>query len=149
MAWQQAGNIRGPQGEQGPLGPQGIQGPPGEAGSGVTILGSLSNTSELPGSGDTGDAYLIDGDLYVWNGSAWENVGNIKGPQGDQGPTGPQGEQGIQGVQGEQGIQGVQGVEGDRGSLWYTGTGAPGTISGSQPGDKYLDTASGDVYTLV
>ena len=31
---------------------------------------------------------------------------------------------------------------------WFNGTGAPGTIPGSQPGDYYLDTASGDVWTL-
>jgi|SRR5215469_799026 len=34
------------------------------------------------------------------------------------------------------------------GAQWWNGTGAPGTISGSRPGDYYLDTASGDVYTL-
>lgn len=32
-------------------------------------------------------------------------------------------------------------------AMW-TGAGAPGTITGAVPGDEYLDTASGDVYTL-
>ena len=32
-----------------------------------------------------GDSYLVNGSLYVWNGSAWENVGNIKGEKGDTG----------------------------------------------------------------
>ena len=50
------------------------------------------------------------------------------GPPGPQGPTGP------------------AGATGTRGSLWYTGTGAPGTITGVLTGDMYLDTASGDVY---
>jgi hypothetical protein len=34
------------------------------------------------------------------------------------------------------------------GAQWWNGSGAPGTISGSQTGDYYLDTASGDVYVL-
>ena len=40
------------------------------------------------------------------------------------------------------------GPRGERGTQWYQGTGAPGTIVGSLPGDKYLNTANGDVYTL-
>jgi hypothetical protein len=70
---------------------------------------------------------------------AWSNVGNIKGPAGAQGP---------QGNPGTPGTAGSAGAAGARGSLWYTGTGAPGTIAGSLPGDQYLDTASGNVYTL-
>jgi hypothetical protein len=70
---------------------------------------------------------------------AWNNVGNIKGPQGPQGP---------QGNAGTPGTAGTNGAAGARGSLWYTGSGAPGTIAGSQAGDQYLDTASGNVYTL-
>jgi hypothetical protein len=31
---------------------------------------------------------------------------------------------------------------------WFTGSGPPGTIPGSKPGDLYLDTATGDVYLL-
>lgn len=73
---------------------------------------------------------------------AWSNVGNIKGPQGPQGP------QGNAGTAGAPGAAGSNGAAGARGSLWYTGTGAPGTIAGSLPGDQYLDTASGNVYTL-
>lgn len=82
---------QGPQGERGPEGPQGPRGekgekgdtgPQGPAGSGVTILGSLDSENDLPASGEQGDAYLIGGDLYVWNGSGWENVGNIQGPPG-------------------------------------------------------------------
>jgi hypothetical protein len=86
------------------------------------------------------------------------------GPQGPAGPTGPQGPigntgatgatgpqgatgtTGATGAQGPQGIQGVAGATGTRGSLWDTGSGAPGTIPGVLPGDMYLDTASGDVY---
>lgn len=70
---------------------------------------------------------------------AWSNAGNIKGPKGDTGDQGPQG---------NPGTPGSPGSPGARGSLWYTGTGAPGTIAGAQAGDQYLDTASGNVYTF-
>jgi hypothetical protein len=70
---------------------------------------------------------------------AWSNVGNIKGPQGPQGP---------QGNPGTPGTPGTAGTAGARGSLWYTGTGAPGTIAGAQAGDQYLDTTSGNIYTF-
>jgi hypothetical protein len=48
----------------------------------------------LPSSGNTiNDAYIVtaSGDLYVWNGSAWTNVGPIVGPAGPTGPTGSAG----------------------------------------------------------
>jgi len=60
--------------------------------------------------------------------------GSGSGPPGPQGPAGPAGP------------AGATGATGTRGSLWYTGSGAPGTIAGVLTGDLYLDTASGDVY---
>ncbi len=38
------------------------------------------------------------------------------------------------------------GANGARGSLWYEGSGAPGTIAGAANNDLYLNTATGDVY---
>ena len=124
----------GPQGEAGPVGPAGPQGEKVDAGTGVSILGSQPDEASLPPTGNTeGDAYLVNGDLYVWNGTTWENVGGIQGPAGPQGiqgevgpvgPAGPQGEAGPQGIQGEvgpagpqgeQGIQGIQGIQGPAG----------------------------------
>ena len=65
----------GPAGATGAQGPAGPQGPAGADGTSFTILGSLNNESELPGSGNTlGDAYLISGNLFVWDGSAWNNA---------------------------------------------------------------------------
>lgn len=156
MAWTQHGSIRGPQGEQGvqgPQGEQGIQGPPGADGTGVTILGSYPSEGDLTAAhptGSPGDAYLVGGNLYVWGGSAWENVGNIQGPKGDQGIQGPEGPQGIQGIQGPEGPQGAAGTNGARGTLWYTGSGAPGTTvdPGQLAGDLYLDLTTGTVYKL-
>lgn len=107
--------LQGVQGEEGPIGPQG---PKGDPGSGVTILGTLDDPSELPVSGNTvGDAYLIDGDLWVWTEEeSWENVGPIQGPQGEQGPAGADGAQGPQGEKGDKGDQGDEGPQGPAGS---------------------------------
>lgn len=60
----------------------------GADGTSITIKGTLSDTSKLPATGTEGDAYIINGDLYVWNGSKWENVGQIKGDKGDDGSAG-------------------------------------------------------------
>lgn len=153
----------GPQGEQGPQGipgvagadgAQGPAGPQGEVGAGLLILGSLANSSELPASGNaTGDAYLITGELWVWDSAAWDNTGTIQGPagpQGLQGPQGIQGEQGIQGLQGDvgpvgptgptgpkgdtgdQGLQGIQGIQGPKGD---TGDVGPQGPAGAGSGD--------------
>ena len=101
-------NIRGPQGIQGPQGEQGIQGPKGDDGAGVTILGSYESEEALKEAhptGEIGQAYLVQGDLYVWSATEtkWNNVGTIQGPQGEQGIQGPEGPQGPQGEKGDPG----------------------------------------------
>ncbi|WP_407453574.1 hypothetical protein [Methanobrevibacter sp.] len=85
-----------------------ITGDKGNDGTGVTILGSYNSLQELTAkhpTGELGDSYLVNGDLYVWSATtnAWENVGNIQGPQGPQGPQGTQGEKGEKGDTGEDG----------------------------------------------
>ncbi|MFJ7699988.1 hypothetical protein [Lysinibacillus fusiformis] len=72
------------------------KGEKGEQGTGVRILGTLPDENSLPSIGEPGDAYLINGDLYVWSDTTndWTNVGTIKGPKGDTGPQGTTGEQG-------------------------------------------------------
>lgn len=67
------------------------KGSKGADGTSITIKGTLSDTSKLPATGTEGDAYIINGDLYVWNGSNWENVGQIKGEKGDKGDDGSAG----------------------------------------------------------
>lgn len=57
----------------------------------------------------------------------------------ETGPVGPAGPQGATGATGAQGV---------RGTAWFTGSGLPGTVSGSLPGDKYVNLDNGDVYTL-
>lgn len=41
---------------------------------------------------------------------------------------------------------GGAGATGQRGSVWYQGSGSPGTIEGQLENDYYLDTATGDVH---
>lgn len=63
----------------------------GKDGTGVTILGSYDSEDALKQAhptGGLGDAYIVGGDLYVWNGSSWQNVGNIQGPPGENGSEG-------------------------------------------------------------
>ena len=149
-----ATGATGPQGPQGPKGDTGAQGPQGETGpagkdgadgkdgTGVTILGSYDSEDALKAAhptGNPGDAYMVDGYLYVWSASlgAWQNVGKIQGPQGEkgekgdtgatgpQGEQGPQGETGPQGPQGEQGPTGATGPEGPQGPKGDTGATGP------------------------
>lgn len=65
-----------------------LTGATGATGTSISILGSYNTYAELIAAhptGNTGDGYLVGGDLYVWNGSAWQDVGQIKG---DTGATG-------------------------------------------------------------
>lgn len=59
----------------------------GDDGTSVRILGSYDEETQLPSSylGDIGDGYIVGDNLHIWNGSSWQNVGNIRGPKGDNG----------------------------------------------------------------
>ena len=46
-------------------GPQGVKGDKGEDGIGITVIGSLDSENDLPLTGESGDSYLINGNLYV------------------------------------------------------------------------------------
>lgn len=58
----------------------------GDTGASINIISNLNNESELPADGRYGDAYLIDGNLYLYvgeNGNVasnpkWQNSGMIK-----------------------------------------------------------------------
>lgn len=66
----------------------------GKDGTSVTILGSYNTMAELEAAhptGSRGDAYMVGGDLVIWNGTSWENVGRIQGPQGTPGTPGAPG----------------------------------------------------------
>lgn len=131
------GPAAGPQGTTGAQGTQGIQGIQGLVGTGIEVKGAVFDPVDLPMVGNTvGDVYFVtfNGNLYVWNGSSWDDVGQVSGPVGPQGATGiqgiqgvqgqigPQGIQGITGIQGTQGIQGIQGIQGPQGTQGVQGT---------------------------
>ena len=64
-------------------------------GGGIVIKGSVASVSQLPSTGQSGDAYLVGEDLYLWVGSgegdegtpstAWHNGGPVRGPKGEDG----------------------------------------------------------------
>lgn len=63
-----------------------------QTGASIKIKGTLNNTLELPMTGnEVGDAYVIDGVLYVWNGEEWIPCGTIQGPAGEDGIDGVDG----------------------------------------------------------
>lgn len=69
-----------------------IKGEKGENGTSVKILDTYNSLEELnrehPNGNENGDGYLINGDLYVWNGTYFQNVGQIKGEDGKPGADG-------------------------------------------------------------
>lgn len=105
-------------------GDKGSKGDKGDTGAALSILGKLTDPSQLPPTGQAGQAYTVNGELYVWseNLEAWENVGNIKGEKGDTGATGDDGKSayevavvnGFIGTQ-EQWLASLKGEKGDKG----------------------------------
>ena len=79
------------------IGTHGATGERGSDGTSVTILGSYNSLAELTQAhptGQLGDGYMVGSDLYVWNGTAWQNVGRIKGEDGKDGADGKDGKDG-------------------------------------------------------
>ena len=67
------GFVKGDKGDKGDQGPQGI---------GLEIKDSFSVYDEFIAAhptGVAGDAYIVEGDLYVWDATneEWDNVGRI------------------------------------------------------------------------
>lgn len=138
----------------------------GSDGTSVNILGSYETLEALKAAhptGNVGDAYLVQGAMYVWciDDNDWQNVGNIQGPAGkdgeegksayqvwlDQGNTGTEAEY-LASLKGERGIQGIQGATGKDGTSYYfyvryssNATGSPMTIT-PQNDTKYMGVAS-------
>lgn len=107
--------------EQGPPGAPGPAGEDGQQGpAGIQVVGAVDSAASLPGSANPGELWVTrnDGHGHVWNGVNWVDIGTIRGPAGKPG------------------------------QIRFTGTGPPGVIMGAEPSDTYLDTASGNIYTL-
>lgn len=80
---------------------QGKDGEKGADGTSVNILGSYNSLEELKQShptGNVGDAYIVQGDMYVWSveDNTWVDVGNIQGPAGTNGKDGENGKSSYQ-----------------------------------------------------
>jgi hypothetical protein len=141
MAWSQVSNIKGPTGTQGAQGPQGN---PGATGQGYNWKGAWSAATAyvaydtVSNGGSTYVCILANTNQAPPNVTYW----SLMAQQGSQGPAGSTGSQG------PPGSTGSTGPGGTRGSLWYSGSGAPGTISGQLVNDLYLDIASGNVWQL-
>lgn len=160
-------------------GPQGVQGEKGEPGTGITIKGKYDSLSALQAAhpkADEGDAYMAGTNLYVWNGSAWIDCGNVQGPKGEKGDTGSKGDaftyadftqeqlaslkgpkgdkgdtgaKGAAGAQGPQGPQGPQGVQGLQGPAGNAATITIGSVTTSAPGTSAQVTNSGTSSAAV
>ena len=145
-----ASGFLGRQGYTGSLGGSGYTGSEGPAGTSVNIVGQVSTSAGLDPAytGNQGDGFIAQdtGNLWVWSGSAWNNVGRILGYTGSKGDTGFTGSQGIPGeyaaigFTGSTGYTGSRGIPGEAAAIGYTGSvGYAGSVgfTGSQgvPGE--------------
>ena len=126
----------GQDGEEGQKGEPGqsITGPKGDAGRTLTYKGEVADEASLPVGATEGDVYkaLDSGDFYAWNGTTWDNVGQLNAFKGETGEQGEKGRAGTDGVKGETGEKGERGQKGQQG---ITGTGQKGkTGSKGAPG---------------
>lgn len=139
---------RGDTGVQGPQGSTGPQGPSGVNGQSYHFKGSVANAASLPGTPAVGDAYttLDNGNMVVWNGTTWADIGHIQGPPGPQGAQGAAGTQGAAGPQGPKGDTGAQGPKGDQGDA---ATVALGTVTtGTSPSSAAVSN-SGNAHAAI
>ncbi len=138
----------GDTGATGDTGPTGPTGDTGATGAGVTIKGSYNSYEELINEhpiGSEGDSYLVNGSLYVWNGTVWENVGNIKGEKGEKGETGQQGVKGDTGDTGACGFSPIVNVDHSNGQIVITTEDGSATISFNElKGDTGPQGVKGD-----
>lgn len=76
----------------------------GSDGTSIGIKGRVATSANLPASGNTvGDGYITEdtGHLWMWDGSAWGDLGLIRGEKGDKGDTGNTGTPGVPGANGQ------------------------------------------------
>ncbi len=120
-------------GSKGDIGFTGSKGETGAEGTSVTVVGSVPNSGSLDPSytGNIGDGFIAQdtGNLWVWDGAIWNDVGQIRGYAGSQGDTGftgsastVQGPVGFSGSKGDQGVIGFTGSKGDQGIIGFSGS---------------------------
>lgn len=61
-----------------------LKGAKGDMGAGITVLGTKADSSALPtdGSQKLGDAYIVGTHVWFYNGTAWVDGGEVRGPAG-------------------------------------------------------------------
>ena len=104
--WIEIGRITGDTGPKGDTGDIGI---------GTIIKGHYNSYSEFISvhpSGSLGDAYIVDGSYYYWDGNGWANAGSVKGDTGETGAKGDKGDKGDTGQTGSKGDKGEAGATG-------------------------------------
>ena len=140
--------ISGFSGESGTSGYSGFS---GQQGTSINVKGEVPTVGDLPPTGNqVNDAYIVtaDGDLWIWDGSAWFDAGQIVGPQGLSGFSGYSGESGYSGFSGDSGISGwsgdsgISGFSGDSGISGWSGFSGESGYSGIN-GDSGYSGISG------
>lgn len=135
----------------------GYSGYSGQQGTSINVKGEVATVEDLPPTGNqVNDAYIVtaDGDLWIWDGSAWFDAGQIVGPQGFSGISGFSGYSGFSGESGYSGFSGisgysgsgVSGYSGDSGISGYSGWSGESGYSGISgfSGDSGISGFSGD-----
>jgi hypothetical protein len=117
--------------------------------SALNILGTVANAAALPGSASTGDVYQAEdtGVFYVWDGSAWDNLGTLVGPAGPAGATGPTGPAGADGTDGTDGV-GVP-VGGTTGQVLKKSSGTDYDTAWGGADDIYVIACSDETTALT
>lgn len=137
----------GPMGPMGPAGPAGAAGATGSAGTngsnGANGTNGTDGLSVLSGFGmpSASQAGAVAGDFYIDTATS-----ALYGPA-----TGSAGSLAWGAGVSLKGPQGTAGSNGTNGATWFTGSGDPNTTppSGAVTGDMYVDTATGNYYTLA
>ena len=136
-AFVNAGQVMGPQGNQGVQGSQGVAGVKGEDGvqgsQGVNGIQGSQGVIGLQGSQGAQGVQGAQGDLGV---------------QGNQGVIGSQGSQGVQGTQGEKGIPGEMGYQGEKGDKGVGINIKPSEADCKEDGDAYIKQDTGEILIL-
>ena len=155
-----ASGFLGRQGYTGSIGGSGYTGSEGPAGTSVNIVGQVSTSAGLDPAytGNQGDGFIAQdtGNLWVWSGSAWNDVGRILGYTGSVGSAGYTGSQGVPGeyaaigYTGSAGELGYTGSSGAYAALGFTGSRGESsfTYSDTPPlnpsaGDRWYDSSLG------
>jgi len=133
----------------GPTGTTGPTGPTGPQGVNINFSGSVANTGALPTGAAVNDAYIVDedGNLWVWNGSSWDDAGQIVGPQGETGAAGNTGATGLTGTNGTTGATGATGATGPTGALFAVAD--PTEPTSPSDGQIWVDTDGTAPTTVV